>query len=112
MVHAAADIGSAGSQRMPGINVAYMNCETALWLSKNVPNIMTRTPYVRNISAANFVNALSPSFSRFSASDVSRAFFSCLDSGLYLFKSWKSWVAVFLSRVCENWAMAGGTLSL
>lgn len=57
----------------------------------------------------SLVVALSPSFSRFSASDRRRAFFSWVDSGLYLLRSWKSWVAVFLSRVCENWAIAGGT---
>lgn len=38
-----------------------------------------------------------------------RAFFSWLVSGRYLLRSLKSWVAVFLSRVWENWAMAGGT---
>ena len=37
---------------------------------------------------------------------VKRTFFSCFDSGWYLFNC----VAVFLSSVCENWAMAGGTL--
>jgi len=39
-----------------------------------------------------------------------RAFFSALVSGRYLFRSLNSWVAVFLSRVWENWAIAGGTL--
>ena len=57
------------------------------------------------------VVALSPDFSRASASDNSRAFFSCFDSGLYLFSSWNNWVAVFLSSVWENCAMAGGTCS-
>lgn len=52
---------------------------------------------------------LSPADARFSASEVRRAFFSCFDSGLYLLRSWKSWVAVFLSRVWVNWAIAGGT---
>lgn len=51
----------------------------------------------------------SPSAVLDSASLRRRAFFSCLDSGLYLFKSWKSWVAVFLSKVLPNWAIAGGT---
>ena len=59
-----------------------------------------------------------PSFSGFlpplaaiaSASLSRRAFFSCLVSGLYLLRRRKSWVAVFLSKVLENWAIAGGTL--
>ena len=54
------------------------------------------------------------SFSLSSAADaaaaVNLAFFSCFDSGRYLFNSLNNCVAVFLSRVCENWAMAGGTL--
>lgn len=37
-----------------------------------------------------------------------RTFFSCLVSPLYLLRRRKSWVAVFLSRTLENWAMAGG----
>ena len=53
------------------------------------------------------------SFSFSSAADaaaaVKRAFFSCFDSGRYLFNSLNNYVAVFLSRVCENWVMAGGT---
>ena len=44
------------------------------------------------------------------AAAVKRAFFSCFDSGRYSFNSLNNCVAVFLSRVCENWAMAGGTL--
>ncbi len=52
---------------------------------------------------------LSPSAVLLSASLRRRAFFSWVDSGLYLLSSWKSWVAVFLSRVWPNWAMAGGT---
>lgn len=39
-----------------------------------------------------------------------RTFFSCLVSPLYLLRRRKSWVAVFLSSVCANWAIAGGTL--
>ena len=35
---------------------------------------------------------------------------SSFDWGQYSFNSLNSCVAVFLSRVCENWAMAGGTL--
>ena len=35
---------------------------------------------------------------------------SSFDSGQYSFNSLDSCVAVFLSRVCENWAMAGETL--
>jgi hypothetical protein len=54
------------------------------------------------------------SFSFSSAADaaaaVKRAFLSCFDSGRYLFNSLNNCVAVFLSSVCENWAMAGGTL--
>ena len=41
---------------------------------------------------------------------VERAFFSCIDSGRCLFNSLHNFVVVFLSKVCENWAMAGGTL--
>ena len=44
------------------------------------------------------------------AAAVKRAFFSCFDSGRYLFNSLNNCVAVFLSSVCKNWAMAGGTL--
>ena len=35
---------------------------------------------------------------------------SSFDSGQSSFNSFYSCVAVFLSRVCENWAMAGGIL--
>ena len=44
------------------------------------------------------------------AAAVKRASFSCFYSGRYLFNSLNNCVTVFLSSVCENWAMAGGTL--
>ena len=56
----------------------------------------------------------SASFSLTSAADaaaaVNLAFFSCFDSGWYLLNSLNNCIAVFLSRVCKNWVMAGGTL--
>jgi len=45
-----------------------------------------------------------------SAVVCNRAFFSCLVSGRYLLRSLKSCVAVFLSSVWLNCAIAGGTL--
>src|SRR6478609_8774983 len=39
-----------------------------------------------------------------------RSFFSVLVSGRYLLRSLKAWGAVFLSRTCWNWEIAGGTL--
>jgi hypothetical protein len=46
------------------------------------------------------------SFSLSAAIASRRAFFSCFDSGRYLLRSLNSCM-VFLSKVCENWAIAG-----
>ena len=45
-----------------------------------------------------------------SVAAVKRVLFSCFDAGRYLFNSLNNCIAVFLSSVCENWAMAAGTL--
>ena len=58
----------------------------------------------RTLASFSFSSALN------AAAAVKRASFSCFYSGRYLFNSLNNCVTVFLSSVCQNWAMAGGTL--
>merc|ERR1719210_2222561 len=49
---------------------------------------------------------------RASARSLKRSFLSCLVSGRYLSNNLNNWVAVCLSRACENWLIGGGTFNL
>ena len=57
----------------------------------------------RTLASFSFSSALN-------AAAVKRASFCRFYLGRYLFNSLNNCVTVFLSSVCENWAMAGGTL--
>ena len=58
----------------------------------------------RTLASFSFSSALN------AAAAVKRASFCRFYLGRYLFNSLNNCVTVFLSSVCENWAMAGGTL--
>merc|ERR1719394_1609384 len=49
---------------------------------------------------------------RASARSLKRSFLSRLVSGRYLSNNLNNWVAVCLSRACENWLIGGGTFNL
>jgi len=98
----------AGSQRTISIGSTSSAITTSWAFLASTKAVMWLIPYLTTTGFLPW-STLLPSAAEL-ATAARRSFFSFLVSGLYLLRSLKTWVAVFLSKTLLNWLIAGGTL--